>query len=96
MFSASNSITALFRVDFTGRGELSERQQRLGKHLSDLTKLAEEFNLAVLVVNQVMADPGANAMFNPDAKKPIGGHVLAHACTTRVMLKKGKGELRIA
>ena len=25
-----------------------------------------------------------------------GGHVLAHASTTRVMLKKGKGEERIA
>ena len=28
--------------------------------------------------------------------KPVGGHVLAHASTTRVMLKKGKGEQRIA
>lgn len=29
-----DSIMALFRVDFTGRGELSERQQVLGKTLS--------------------------------------------------------------
>ena len=28
--------------------------------------------------------------------KPVGGHVLAHASTTRVMLKKGKGDQRIA
>ena len=28
--------------------------------------------------------------------KPVGGHVLAHASTTRIMLKKGKGEQRIA
>lgn len=31
-----------------------------------------------------------------DAKKPIGGHVMAHAATTRVYLRKGKGEQRIA
>lgn len=34
-------------------------------------------------------------MFGP-VIKPVGGHVLAHASTTRVMLKKGKGEQRIA
>jgi RecA/RadA recombinase len=34
-------------------------------------------------------------MFGP-VIKPVGGHVLAHASTTRIMLKKGKGEQRIA
>jgi meiotic recombination protein DMC1 len=28
--------------------------------------------------------------------QPIGGHVLAHASTVRVYLKKGRGEQRIA
>ncbi len=27
----TNSILALFRVEFTGRGELADRQQKLGK-----------------------------------------------------------------
>ena len=44
---------------------------------------------------QVTADPGAAAMFG-DTKKPIGGHVLAHASTVRISLKKGRGEQRIA
>lgn len=88
-------IIALFRVEFSGRGELSERQQKLGQHLSNLVRLAEEFNIAVVVVNQCMADPGALSLFGP-VIKPVGGHVLAHASTTRVMLKKGKGEQRIA
>ena len=30
-----------------------------------------------------------------EAKKPIGGHVLAHASTVRISLKKGRGEERI-
>jgi len=47
-----DSVMALFRVDFSGRGELSERQQYLGKMLSKLLKLAEQFNVAVLITNQ--------------------------------------------
>lgn len=31
---------ALFRVDYSGRGELSERQQKLGRHLSNIIKSA--------------------------------------------------------
>ncbi|MGH0146646.1 UNVERIFIED_CONTAM: hypothetical protein FKN15_022636 [Acipenser sinensis] len=31
-----------------------------------------------------------------DPKKPIGGHILAHASTTRISLRKGRGEMRIA
>ena len=57
-----DSIIALFRAEFSGRGELSERQQKLGAHLAQLVKMAEEFNVAVVVVNQCMADPGALAM----------------------------------
>jgi RecA/RadA recombinase len=49
---------ALFRMEFSGRGELSERQQKLGQHLGHLIRLAEEFNIAVVVINQCMADPG--------------------------------------
>ena len=91
-----DSITSLFRVDFSGRGELSERQQKLGKMMNKLTKISEEFNVAVVITNQVMSDPGGGAMFVVDPKKPIGGHVIAHASTTRLYLRKGKGEQRIA
>ena len=90
-----DSIMALFRVDYSGRGELSERQQVLGKMMSRLMKLAEQFNVAVYITNQVMADPGGGTTFVADPKKPIGGHVLAHASTTRLYLRKGRGEQRI-
>ncbi|ELP87968.1 meiotic recombination protein dmc1, putative [Entamoeba invadens IP1] len=90
-----DSVTSLFRVDFSGRGELSERQQKLGKMMNRLIKISEEFNVAVVITNQVMSDPGGGAMFVVDPKKPIGGHVIAHASTTRLYLRKGKGEQRI-
>jgi hypothetical protein len=56
--TVSHVITALFRMEFAGRGELSERQQKLGQHLGHLVRLAEEFNIAIVVINQCMADPG--------------------------------------
>ncbi|KAF8514843.1 Rad51-domain-containing protein [Hysterangium stoloniferum] len=76
-----DSIMALFRTDFSGRGELSERQQRV----------------AVLLTNQVQSDPGATLSFAPGgAMKPIGGHILSHASTTRMALRKGRAEERVA
>lgn len=49
---------------------------------------SKDLNVAVVLVNQCMSDPGAMAMFA--TVKPVGGHVLAHASTTRVHLKKGR------
>ncbi|KAL8162746.1 hypothetical protein V2J09_014235, partial [Rumex salicifolius] len=89
-----DSVIALFRVDFTGRGELAERQQKLAQMLSRLLKIAEEFNVAVYMTNQVISDPGGG-VFVTDPKKPAGGHVLAHAATIRLMFRKGKGEQRV-
>lgn len=42
-----------------------------------------------------MSDPGGNCSFVQDAKKPIGGNILAHASTTRLSLRKGKGDQRV-
>lgn len=52
---------------------------------------------ASVQTNQVQSDPGASALFaGADGRKPVGGHVLAHASTTRVLLRKGRGEERVA
>ena len=92
-----DSIMANFRVDYCGRGELNERQQKLNQHLFKLNRLAEEFNLAVFMTNQVQSDPGASALFaSADGRKPVGGHVLAHASATRILLRKGRAEERVA
>lgn len=90
-----DSIISLFRVDFSGRGELSERQQKLNKTMSALNKLGEQFNIAILITNQVMSDPGATLTFVANPMKPVGGHVIGHASTTRLSLRKGKGDQRV-
>ena len=89
-----DSATALFRTDFQGRGELSERQMQLAQFLRQLTRLAEEFGIAVVITNQVVANPDGMS-FAKDANKPIGGNIIAHASTTRLKFKKGRGENRV-
>jgi meiotic recombination protein DMC1 len=91
-----DSIMALFRVDYSGRGELADRQQHLAQMMSRLQKISEEYNVAVFITNQMTSDPGATMSFQADPKKPIGGNILAHASTTRIALRKGRGECRIA
>ena len=91
-----DSATSLYRTDFSGRGELSARQMHLARFLRTLLRLADEFGVAVVISNQVVAQvDGASAMFNADPKKPIGGNIMAHASTTRLYLRKGRGETRI-
>ena len=34
------------------------------------------------------ADPGAGMSFVADPKKPVGGHILAHASATRIMVSR--------
>jgi len=88
-----DSLTAHFRAEFVGRGTLAERQQKLNKHMHTLSKLADMYNLAVYVTNQVMAKPD---MFFGDPTEAIGGHIVAHNSTYRVYLRRGKKGTRVA
>jgi RecA/RadA recombinase len=64
-----DSVMALYRTDYSGRGELATRQQHLGKFLRQLHKLAHEFNFAVVMTNQMTSDPGGGMSFVSDPKK---------------------------
>ncbi len=88
-----DSLTAHFRAEFIGRGTLSERQQKLNRHMHTLLKLADTHNLCVYVTNQVMARPD---VFFGDPTQAIGGHIVAHASTFRIYMRKGKKGSRVA
>jgi len=90
-----DSATALYRTDYSGRGELSARQMHLARFLRHLLRLADEFGVAVVVTNQVVAQVDGASMFNADPKKPIGGNIMAHSSTTRLYFKKSRGENRV-
>lgn len=88
-----DSATALYRTDYNGRGELSARQVHLAKFLRMLSRLASEYGVACVITNQVVACVDG-AMFGPQVK-PIGGNIIAHASTTRLYFRKGRGENRV-
>lgn len=87
-----DSMTAHFRAEYVGRGTLAERQQKLNKHMHDLSRFAYLNNAVVAVTNQVTAKPDA---FFGDPTRPIGGHIVGHAATFRIYLRKSKGGKRI-
>ena len=89
-----DSLTAHFRAEYTGRGTLANRQQKLNRHMHVLQrKISDMNNVAVMVTNQVMARP--DILFG-DPTAPIGGHIVGHHSTFRIYLKKSKGTKRIA
>lgn len=88
-----DSLTAHFRAEFIGRGTLADRQQKLNKHLHELSRLADLQNLTVYVTNQVMTKPD---QFFGDPTVSIGGHIVGHASTFRIYLRKGKKGSRVA
>lgn len=88
-----DSLTSYFRAEFIGRGMLADRQQKLNRHLHVLSKLADLKNLCVYVTNQVQSDP---AQYFGDPTKAVGGHIVAHASTFRIYLRKGKKGSRVA
>jgi DNA repair protein RadA len=92
-----DSVTSHFRAEYPGREKLVERQQLLNKHLHQLLKLAEAYNIAVVVTNQVYEVPDALS-YKPlhERMAAVGGHILYHTPGVRVFLRKAKGNKRIA
>jgi DNA repair protein RadA len=88
-----DSLIAHFRAEYPGRENLAERQQKLNQHISQLLRIADIHNVAVVVTNQVIAQPD---VFFGNPLKPAGGNVLAHGATYRIWLRKGKENIRIA
>ncbi len=88
-----DSVTSHFRAEYPGRENLAARQQKLNRHLHQLSRLAEIYDLAVIITNQVMAKPD---VFYGDPTQAVGGHVLYHAPGIRVQLRKSRGNKRIA
>ncbi|MFA4886824.1 MAG: DNA repair and recombination protein RadA [Candidatus Nanoarchaeia archaeon] len=88
-----DSLMSHFRADFTGRGMLADRQQKVNKHMHTLMRIAHAYNLVVYVTNQVMSKPDT---FFGDPTAAIGGHIVGHNSQTRIYLRKGKKGTRVA
>jgi DNA repair protein RadA len=88
-----DSIISHFRAEYTGRGTLADRQQKINRLLHKLLQIAEAHNLAIYYTNQVESNP---QQFYGDPTHPTGGHVVAHASTFRIYIRKGKENKRVA
>ncbi len=88
-----DSLLSLFRGEFIGRESLVERQQKLNRHLHQLRRVAESYNLAIVVTNQVLSVPEGSTL---SFIKPAGGNIMAHGCTHRLWLRRVQGSKRAA
>ena len=89
----SDSTTGLFRAEYLGRGTLANRQQKLGRYIRLLARIAEAYNCAVIATNQVSSSPDS---FFGDPTRPVGGNVVGHASTYRIYIRKGGKNKRVA
>ncbi|MGQ9679399.1 MAG: DNA repair and recombination protein RadA [Candidatus Bathyarchaeia archaeon] len=88
-----DSVTSHFRSEYIGREMLASRQQTLNKHLHKLIRLSRAFNAAAVITNQVMAQPD---VFFSKMVQPVGGHIIGHTSHSRIFLRKGRDNVRIA
>jgi DNA repair protein RadA len=76
-----DSIITLHRAEFAGRGTLADRQQKLNSILHKLVRVAELFNIAIVITNQVNI---AIVIAHIDPVKKI---------ITRIEFEKGSGKV---
>ena len=88
-----DSLTAHFRAEYTGRGTLADRQQKLNKHMRVLQKVADLRNIPVFVTNQVSSNPG---VFYGNPTQAIGGNIVGHNSRERIYLRRGAKGTRVA
>ena len=78
-----DSLMALLRAEYVGIGKLAPRQALLNNIIHTLSRIAETYNAAVLLTNQVSVK--MMGMFSTN--DAIGGNIVAHGCHFRVMFK---------
>ncbi|MFX1365888.1 MAG: DNA repair and recombination protein RadA [Promethearchaeota archaeon] len=78
-----DSLMALLRSEYVGIGQLAPRQAVLNHMIHGLSRIAETYNCAVLLTNQVATK--MMGMFSSD--DAIGGNIVAHGCHFRLMFK---------
>lgn len=88
-----DSVISHFRSEYPGREALAMRQQKLNRHIHQLLRIADIYNVVVVVTNQIQSSPD---VFFGNPNKPAGGNILAHGSTYRIWLRKSKENRRIA
>ncbi|MHA1243190.1 MAG: DNA repair and recombination protein RadA [Candidatus Heimdallarchaeota archaeon] len=89
-----DSIASHFRAEYIGDESLVKRQQVVMRLAETLKTLVDKYDIAVVVTNQVIATMD-ESMFDK-SPHPALGFAWAHRPHQRLLLRKGRGESRIA
>lgn len=84
-FVVVDSIVALHKSEYFGRGALAPRQQGLNAIMSKLIRVAVYYNVGVVITNHIIANPDP---YVPGTEIAAGGNSIAHFSTHRIYLQK--------
>jgi RecA/RadA recombinase len=87
-----DSVIHNYRAEFLGQSSLPERQQKLYRFMNQLSCIAQEYGIAVVVTNQINNSCKNNTMNN---SRPTGGNIMNHTSTHRISLNRLAGSNRI-
>jgi len=86
-----DSLTKYPRTDFSGRQLLYTRQRAIISMVERLRRYAINFNLIVLITNQVVSVPDTTKGVTI---RPVGGHVLGHNVDTRLLFTSVRDNIK--
>jgi DNA repair protein RadA len=86
-----DSLTGLFRAEYTGLDSLRIRQQDINKLLNQMRRTGTATNAVFAYTNQVMAKI---AVYGGNPNAPVGGHIVSHASDYRFYVRKALKEKR--
>ncbi|MFC4437918.1 MULTISPECIES: DNA repair and recombination protein RadB [Natrialbaceae] len=85
-----DSATGFYRLERTGEGDDGEALRGVARQITHLLSLARKHELAVVLTNQVFADPDS------DRTRPLGGNTLEHWTGTVIRIERFRGGNRRA
>lgn len=81
-----DSIINLYKADYPERFKLPQRQQQLNKYMHMLSNIAQNNNVAVIVINHIQSSPYRFSTFSSKPQVPAGGNVISYVTTYRIRL----------
>lgn len=81
-----DSIIALHKAEYIGRGLLAPKQQNLTQIMSKLIRCARFYDCAVIITNHIIANP--DPYTGGGSELAAGGNSIAHYSTHRIYLQK--------
>jgi len=80
-----DSISAVLRAQFIGRGNIKSKFDLLNEILHKLKNIAETYKIPVVLINQIYNAP--EEQFGKDKDIAYGGNILGHTSTYRIKLE---------